>query len=1301
MADIPKMRLAMAKQKAQIVLTSRRTRRVALIATAVIAVYAVLGFFAAPALIRHIGQKQLSEQLDRPATIGRVALNPFTLRFEVDGLHIADKASASSAFVDIQRLIVRPSWSSLFHFAPIIKEVQIDAPVVSIVRYDAEHFNFSDLIAKFSKPSANPTPGKPARFAVSNIHIENGQIHFDDQLMHAQHVVDHFSLGVPFVATLASATDIFVTPSLQARIDGSPLSVVGRTKPFSQSKESDVQLKLNGLDLPRLASYLPASVPVTVKRGQLSTNLDVAFSIAGDAPTIHISGTADLADFAATDHQDAPLASFHGLHLAIANAEPLRSVYALDDVSLNAPDVTLSRDAKGVLNIEKLLGATGSSDSAKTATAISATSSTASAASIPTTVAANEVPATPLDLSIKHVSVESGSVSFNDASVSPHTTLGLSKLAVTVDNFSTLAKTPAPYTLKTVFDHGGNLNLSGDLSLAEKQTHLKLALDSLDLPPLQPYLPSTIQAKLTSGKLSIALPIDVAWSAPQPAINVGAGSLTLRALTLTPNGDVAPVSLTTAVATVRKIDVNARTAALESVQVTGLTLAAKRLKDGSIDLSTLAGASASPSDAMTPDAKRTVSAATATAQSTSSVWHYQIGKIALDNATANFTDQTTARPVKLRISPLQLSVQSVSDDLHNPLTVDGQLTLNGTGSLGVRGTITPDPLKVALHVDSKQLDVSTFEPYFGDALNVSMASASLNANGDVAFSGGASAATGAGSTGTTGATPKAAKSRETAAVGKPAKSGETSSSGNTSQMAVRYDGDVALTNVKMVDKVSGDAVAGWKLLGASGVKLAYNAHATDVDVSKITFARFYGRVLLDAQGKLNLRDIVATKPVAGKGKNETKAPETATVKVAANPTASAHPTTLRIGQVVLEDGRVTYSDNFVRPNYTANLLAINGTIGAFGTHATAPAPVDVAASLSGNGPVSIKGNVNPLLDKPALDLTASAHDVELMDLTPYASKYVGYPITKGKLNVDLHYALADNNLTANNHLFIDQLTFGDRVDAPGVTHLPVRLAVSLLKNSRGEIDVNIPVSGSLDNPQFSIGSVVWHAVLNLVERAVTAPFSLLTHAFGGGGDTSALQYVAFEPGSAVLTTAAQKKLDTIGAALASKPTIQLGLTPHVDPRVDAPALRTAYLENQVKLAKLKDTGGSKDASANAANLSSVTVEANEYDKYLTAAYKASDFKKPRNFIGMTKTLPADEMEKALSDNAPVDTAALKTLTQQRATAVQSYLGKQIDVKRISIASAPSSGASVAVAASTATASNSNSNASTRVDFTLQ
>ncbi|SAL57096.1 DUF748 domain-containing protein [Caballeronia humi] len=1223
MASVTKSSLASAGQTLRGVANARRTRRIIIGLLIALAVIGLLGFFAAPPLIRHVAEQQLGAQLDRPVTIGRIALNPYTLAFEADRVHIGEAAAnlanapdKAASFIDIERLVVQPSWSSLFRAAPIIDEVKIDSPRFHLVRYDAERFNFSDLIAKFSKPSPTPS-SSPARFSVSNIRLENGRIEFDDRLLKSQHVIDRWAIGIPFIATLPSATDIYVTPSLQARIDGSPLSITGRTKPFSQSRDSEIAVTLDGLDVPRIASYAPASVPVIVKGGRLSTDLNVRFSIEAEAPAIHINGTADLADLSITDKQNAPLVASRALHVAIRNAEPLRNIYQLDDLRLSQPDVKLARDASGVLNVAKL----------------------APAPSAPAPESAEKAP--PLDLSIKHLAIDGATIAFDDSLMAQRTHFALSNLGVTVDDFSTLAKTPARYTLKTALDKSGSLSASGGFTLAAKTADVKLALDALALPPLQPYIAKSVAARVADGTLGANLPLTLDWSKPEPVILVGAGDVTLKSLKLVPQANTAPVALASAVAKIQKIDVGARTAALDSVRLSGLSLDATRKKDGSIDLAALAG----PHEAAPePSAAHKIQKA----QAAGPAWRYQIGEIALADSAANFTDETTPTPVTLRVASLNANVRQFSDDLTKPLAVDGKLALNGKGALGVGGTVTVSPLKVALHVDGSQIDAAAFEPYFGSKLNVAIASALLNANGDVAMAGSGPA------------------------------------------LKASYKGDVSLTDVRMMDKASADPFAGWKLLGLTNVKVNYSERGTDVDAARVVFANFYGRVLLNAQGKLNLRDVVASQSGPAQSVTRENSAAASAPLVASAPqnvtaaTGPSSPVNLHFGQLVLQGGRVTYSDNFIKPNFTANLVAITGTIGAFGTHSTTPAPVDVAAKLAANGPVSIKGQVNPLIKKPSLDLTASAHDVELTNLTPYSSKYAGYPITKGKLNVDLHYMLANDQLTANNHLFIDQLTFGDHVDNPSATKLPVRLAVSLLKNSRGEIDVNIPISGSLSNPEFSIGGLVWQAIVNLVQKAVTAPFTLLARAFGGNGEE--LGYVEFDPGSSDLNDAAQKKLDTIAKALTDKPSIKLDLSARVDPAVDIPGLRAAYVDRQVRIAKLRDArkgGESIDPSA-------IKVSPDEYSGYLEKAYKAADFKKPRNMIGLTKTLPDEEMKKALAENAPVDDAALRSLAQARAASVQEFFDGKIDSSRIFVVAAKMNAEGIK-----------DKGAGTRVDFGLK
>ncbi|OJA35785.1 DUF748 domain-containing protein [Burkholderia ubonensis] len=1211
---------------------ARRTRRIGLGVLIFLVLFGLLGFFAAPPLIRHIAEQQLSRQLDRPATIQRIALNPYTLNLEADGIHLGERGGQGD-FIDIGKLVVRPSWTSLFRGAPIVNEVRVDAPRFHVVRYDAQRFNFTDLIEKFSTPSKPES--KPTHFSVSNIQINDGRIDFDDRLLNEKHVVDDWTLGIPYIATLPSKTDIFVQPKLRLRLDGSPIAIEGRTKPFAQSRESEIALKFDKLDVPQLISYVPAKLPVAVTSGLLSSNLKLNFVMSGATPALRVSGTVDLNDAKVTSAASEPLFAARGVHVAAANLEPLRNALHFDEIRIDQPVVDLARDRQGVLNVEKLAAHPAAAPNAKAPSAASgvAVPAAASAAQAASGAAApTETKTPPLDLTIRHFAIDGGTINLDDSVPATPTTLSLTKLAATLDGFTLQGNMPAKYTLSTSLARGGDVKAEGAFSVAAKQADAKLSVDALALPALQPYLGEATRARVLDGTLGATLNAKADWGKTPLDAQVADSEVSLKSLKIaTPDAKAPAIVLPDASAKIAKVDLATRTAQIASVDASGLALDVTRLKDGTIDLAALASAEQKALPARTVARK---------AQAAAPSWHYRIDALNVKDAAANYTDLSTPRPVKLAIKPLALSVQKISDDLTKPLPVELKATLNRKGSLTVSGDVTAQPLKLGLKIDGNRLDAAAFEPYFGSALNATVASALLNANGNLAFA---------------------------------QANGATRAS---------YRGDAALVDVRMLDKATSDPFAGWRSLALSNLKATYDEKGTDVDAARVTFSNFYGRVLLDAQGRLNLKDIVAKEsgPAQSLTRDTSKgepAPAAASAAVAVAQQASApaaasastvvkaapppqNPVRVHFGEFVLQNGRVNYTDNFIKPNYTANLVAIKGTIGAFGTDSTTSAPVDVAANLAGNGPITIKGTVNPLIAKPALDLTATAHDIELTNLTPYSAKYAGYPITKGKLNVDLHYQLANDQLSANNHIFIDQLTFGDHVENDTATKLPVKLAISLLKNSRGEIDVSLPVSGSLSNPEFSVGGLIWRAVLNLIAKAVTSPFTLLAHAFGGGGEE--LGYVEFAPGSDELADAQQKKLDTVVKMLNEKASIRLDLIGRVDPDKDTPGLRETYVDRLVRQQKLKDVVGQGESI----DPRSVKVEPAEYHTYLTRAYKAADFKKPRNLVGLQKTLPDDDMRKALAEHAPVDEGSLRTLAQARAQSVRQYLEGKIDSSRMFI-----------------------------------
>ncbi|EMH3228018.1 DUF748 domain-containing protein, partial [Burkholderia multivorans] len=413
----------------------------------------------------------------------------------------------------------------------------------------------------------------------------------------------------------------------------------------------------------------------------------------------------------------------------------------------------------------------------------------------------------PLDLTIRHVAIDGGTVNLDDRVPATPTALALTKLAATLDGFALQRKTPAKYTLSTSLSRGGDLKAEGTVDVAAKQVDTKLVVDALALAPLQPYLGEATRARVLDGALGATINAKADWGKTPLDAQVADSELSLKSLKLaTPDAKAPAIVLPDARAKIAKVDVAARTAEIASVDAHGLALDVKRLKNGNIDLA----AFASPAQPAVP--QRTVARK---AQAAAPSWHYRIDALNVKEASANFTDLSTPRPVKLAIKPLDLSVQKLGDDMTKPLPVQLKATLNRKGSLNVAGDVTAQPLKLALKIDGNRVDAAAFEPYFGSALNATIASALLNAQGNLTF----------------------AQAKDT--------------------MRAAYRGNVALVDVRMLDKATSDPFAGWRSLALTNLKANYDDKGTDVDAARVTFSNFYGRVLLDAQGRLNLNDIVA------------------------------------------------------------------------------------------------------------------------------------------------------------------------------------------------------------------------------------------------------------------------------------------------------------------------------------------------------------------------------------------------------------------------------------------------------------
>jgi hypothetical protein len=360
---------------------------------------------------------------------------------------------------------------------------------------------------------------------------------------------------------------------------------------------------------------------------------------------------------------------------------------------------------------------------------------------------------------------------------------------------------------------------------------------------------------------------------------------------------------------------------------------------------------------------------------------------------------------------------------------------------------------------------------------------------------------------------------------------------------------------------------------------------------------------------------------------------------------------ITIGQVTLQGGKVTFSDRSIHPSYTADLTDLAGRVSGLSSSAGSAADVDIRGSVNRSGVLTIAGKVNPLAKDLALDLQVSLRDFELPPASPYTGKYAAYSISKGKLDLALAYKIQNRKLDAHNKVVLDQFTFGDKVDSPDAVKLPVRLAVALLKDRRGVIDIDLPIAGSLDDPEFKIGRAVLKVLGNLIVKAVTAPFSLLASAFGGGDELSRID---FADGRTTLDATAARRLGALGKALRERPGISFEIEGWADPKQDREGLRRFLYDHALKAVK---TAALVQEGAAVPSVDDLPLDAAERPALLEAAYKEAKFPKPRNALGIEKTLPPAEMEKLMLVNIAVGDDELRALALRRATAVQAGLAK--------------------------------------------
>jgi len=1208
----------------------------------------IVAWLAVPPIAKSQLEKIASEKLGRQVTVGKIDFKPWTLELALNDLRIAT-ADGSRPQVAVKRIYADAELQSLVRLAPVIDAVTIDAPAILLTHLADGKYDIDDILAKLAATPPSDPNAEPARFAIYNISIKNGAVDFDDQTVKRRHELRGFALDVPFLSNLASKRDVNTEPKLAFALNGSKFDSAALTTPFAKSRKTDAHVQFKGLDLAPYLGYVPGGLPVKLQAGSLDADLKIDFQQAATAG-LKITGTVEAHGAKLGDALGRDLLGFDSLKLALADVRPLESVFHLSEVAVANPKLAVARDAKGQLNLLATDPATGAAEKVVPP---------AAAASAPN----GKVPEKPkLKVQVDKIALSGGRIGWRDETVQPAAAIEASALALDLAGVTWPMEKPAQFSGSTAIG-GATLKFQG--SATDKKADVQTEVDALPLSLAAPYLAHSLEPTL-DGKLSGQ--IDVAWD--QPDLRFKARRLAADGLALT-QAKTALASVGRFELVDAEVDMTKHTLNVASFTATNPKVNVERDSEKRWMFERWLKAPANGNGAQAKvAAPKPAGAGPAAAPpgANTKPWALTIGTLAVKDGTLSYADKASATPVAVEFTALNVNAQKIAPDTAtvSPLQISGRIGSRRSepGRFDYKGNLVLKPLAAEGRLDVASFPAHAFKAYYADALNVDIRRAFASYRGTVRYS-----------SAPAGMTLKLA--------------------GDTALDDFRAN-SISLTQSPGFDRNTNQLLS-WKTLSLRGlqVSMAPNA-APAVDVRETTLTDFFARVIVDPTGRLNLVNLTkkgeadANAAAAASAEAKTRrslggtttttrpplqagggAPASAESMVggspepsrpASAPVASAQAEAdagpkpvINFGPMSLVNGRIDFTDLFVKPNYSADLSELTGKLSSFSSNPPkgesgrpALADLELRGKAQQTAALEITGKLNPLVKPIELDITAKMRDLDLAPLSPYSVRYSGHGIERGKMSMDVNYKIApDGQLTATNKLVLNQLQFGEEVQgAPN--SLPVRLAVALLADRNGVIDVDLPLSGSLNDPQFSIGPLIFKAVVNLIVKAATAPFNLLTGGLGGGSSESST--VTFDAGSSVLGTSAKESLDKVVKALTDRPTLQMTVvgTASLEKERDAYQRQRLRQLAQAEKRRVAVRGGQAGTDV-------PPVTDAEYPELLTAVYKRADITKPRNMVGLTKDLPVKEMENLLLASIPVDEESIRQLAVERGAVVRDYL----------------------------------------------
>ncbi|MBI9112737.1 DUF748 domain-containing protein [Maridesulfovibrio ferrireducens] len=1180
----------------------RRIRWTTILSSALIA-YTLIGFLLVPVILKSVVRNKLPELLNRPVEIQDVDFNPFTLHLYLEGFNLGKKSGEGNLF-SFKSFDVNFDSFSIFRLSAVFDEVKICDPQVDITIFP-DGSSISDLIPEAEEGAAKQEEASLFPFIVRDFVVSNGTCTVHDDFRNFNHRITGLNLIVPFTSSLSRDSDEFVQPSLEMVINGTPFALKGNTLPFNNTRRTEFNFTLDKAALGEYWIYLPIYKTTVLKSGTLSADLNLTFERSVNLlPRFMLGGQFAVSDFDLANKEDLSLLKFKQLDIDLAELSILRRILKINSVTLTDPFLKIGLKPDGSPDILDYLP-----QPAKV-------SQNATFAAVPQK---EDEKGPDLLAEIASLSVIGGSVDFTDKAFGNGFNKLIGPVSVTASNLSTGKDKAGTYSFKVGTEGGEVVSVDGSLGIIPLAVKGFASVKNLNVPDYHKYLDPSVPLSVTSGKVGLGANFSIIPD-NNGLVRLEGIKVDVKDLELSPKGGGDPlIGLGGFAVSNGTIDVGEKSVFIGSVDLHKALIKLMRDKQG-IDLLKLI-----EKHQQEVDAEKEIKpvADEDSDKSDAGGWKVAVNRVNLTGSSFELIDKAATKKTSISISELKGGIKGLNFPDNKPLNLFLEGVINKRGKLKVSGQGVLSPVKVSGDLFVRKLRLRDFNGYLPPEMQMNIARGHIDVSGWWAFS----------------------------AEDKP---------------VATYKGKAQVKDLLLRDN-KGDRQF-FHLYELAVRDIDFVSDPLKVEVRLIDVLSPEVNVEKEADGTINISRILTGQlvvPVDEKVLEEQA--EKAAEKVVVMSSGAAEPTALVanstaqgtrngasadnfifLNKIAMANGTAIFKDHTVEPAFELDITKMRSAVRGLELPNGKRTELSFNATFDQQAPLVAEGYLQPTEDGADTDLKVTLINLDMTQLSPYTRKYIAYPVSTGMLSADVGVSLRGTLLSTNNVLDIYQFEVGEKVKSPDAPNIPIGLGLALLRDSSGNIRLDIPVEGNVDDPQFRLGRVIGRAILNVLIKAVTSPFALIGAMFGGGEDMDVL---VFEPGIAVPKEASNSKIESVAKAMKSRPGLKLEISGFTSPQ-DIPALKVAMFKRMIAKPKFLELEADSKAPA---SIDDVVISEEEYPDYLEDAYENAPFEKPKNFLGIIESRPVPEMEQAIRDNIKVTDTDLADLARERAEKVRVIL----------------------------------------------